>query len=216
VIILLRSALFCVAQNRPAVAEPSRFDEACLKYLVEETRLNFLANQYYNLDLHLPPDDRNAFLINVAVHDAARGIPLGFTPRDKFIADAPNLLDKRRKEIERVFGDKLKKAQGFVDEPQNQAQIFAQVLGDVIRPLNLPFDKEPWATLLNRVQEMSREDFRVRNKGAAKHDQAWLDAYDTETAKGVLAALKPEQQKEVIRVWPTAFPSGPKPPSVGQ
>ncbi len=197
---------------------PGKIDDAILKPVIEETRQRFLASKISDLDVHLPPEKAFAFANANEVHDGAARVARGNETKEKFLAEAGKTLEKRQKEIEQVYGEKLANAREFVKKPQNQAELFLLLLTDVTRQLNLPLDQDkPRVTLGKRLQKLYDEDMQRRvakakgkGKAPAEHDEAWLTTYEAETAKEVLAALTPEQRQEALRVWPTVFPDGPK------
>ena len=201
------------AERSPSAA--GAIDDEILKPVVEETRLNLLARRVTDLKTPLPPDKAFGFTNSNAVSQAADRVARGMQSRTKFLSDAPKLLEKRRKEVEQVFGDQLDEAKELVKKPHNQAELFVMLLTDAVRQMRLPADQsQPRTLLAKRLQALFDEDARRRKgKGGPEEDRAWLDQYERETGKELLRALRPETQKELIRVWPVLFPDGPEAPA---
>lgn len=199
---------------KPAPAKPGELDDATLKVAIQESRLNFLASKTDDLKIHLPLDKMAGFHNSNGVHDLAGRVARGQEKREKLLAEAPKILQNRQKEIEEVFGDKLREAQELVKTPHNQAEMFLILLSDAVQQMNLPSDQsKPRMLLGGRLQKLFDEDSQRRNgKAGAQRDEAWLGKYQEETEKALFALLKPEQQKVLIRVWPILFPDGPKAP----
>ena len=203
-------ALLSAASPPPA----GKIDDEILKPVIEEARLNFLAGRIADLMIHLPPDKAFGFTNSNKVDEAAGRVARGMESRQKFLAEAPKLLAKRRKEVEQVIGEKLPEAQELVKQPHNQAEVFVLMLTHAVRQMHLPPGQDkPRMLLGKRLQALYDEDARRRSgRDVPQRDEAWLKQYQADTQQDLFELLKPDEQKEVIRVWPILFPDGPSAP----
>ena len=214
---LVLSAAGATGNAPKQAATPGGIDDETLRYVIEEARLNLLAQQIADLDIHLPPDKAFGFTNSNSVWQAAGRVARGIETRGRFMSEVPKLIEKRRTEVERVLGEKLPDGQALVKKPLNQAKWFVLALTNAVQQLHLvpPDEEKPRKLLARRLQKLYDQDARRRrNRGEAEPDQAWLDAYRAETEKELLASLKPADQKELIRVWSILFPDGPDAPKV--
>lgn len=187
----------------PAAAAAGRADDEILKPVVEEARLNFLAGRASDLKIPLPPGQAFGFANSNRVDEAAGRVARGMETRDKFLGEAPKLLDKRRKEVEQVLSDKLPEARELVAKPHNQAEVFVLMLTHGIRQMHLPpaDEAKPRAVLGKRLQRLYDEDAKRRGgKAGPEPDDAWLRQYHADVQKELFDALGPDHQQELTRV----------------
>lgn len=215
---LAMALIFCASEIGWAAAgsapQPGKVDDAMLKPLAEETRLNFLARRVNDLGIHLPPQQAFTFTNSNQLHDAYQRVMRHMQSREKFLADAPKQLDKRKKEIETAFGEKLAAAKDLVKQPHNQAELFVMLLSDGITAMNLGADDAaPRMMLGKRLQKLFDEDAHHQSGKGGDSDAAWLEQYQAQTEKDLFTALKGEYQKELIRIWTILFSGGHKAPT---
>lgn len=197
-------------KQAPASA-PGHIDEGVLKYVAEESRLNALSRHYADLNIKMSPQEAFSFANSNEVRDLANRISAGSVTRGTFMQKAPQMIEKRRKQVEKVLADKMHDAEALEAQPQRKAELFLQLLGDAVWQLHLPLPDDKARILLGKQQQkLFDEDARRRRGGKhppPEHDEAWLTAYVKETESALTQVLKPEHMRELIRIWPILFPA---------
>ena len=203
------------AADKSAVPVPGHIDADVLKFLTQESRLNELARHYADLGIQLPPDKAFSFGNSFEVRDLAMRLAFGAEKRPDFMKKASALIEKRRKQVEQGLGAKMHDAEVLEETPQNQAERLLQYLDDAITQMHLPPSEQKARIMLGeRQQKLFDEDARRRGpalpgrRKPPEHDAAWLSDFVKETEAALASALKPEYQRELIRVWPVLFPKG--------
>ena len=194
--------------KKPAVA--GKIDDEILKGVLEEDRLNFLAGKANLVGLTLPFDKAAGFANFFAVGNLASRVATGSEKREVFLTEAPTMLEKRRREVESTFGEKLADAKKLVETPQYRAEYFVITLTEAVRQMHLPAEDSNSRILLSKRLQSLFDDDAKRHGAAppADRDQTWLRDYISDSEKALFAVLKPEYQTELIRDWPVMFASG--------
>jgi hypothetical protein len=176
-------------------------DPAVLQHIAEETRLSFAAAGN--------AADSPAFH---DVHALRARLGSGDVTRDQFLKSAPELINKRRRELQQSGKGNLASRQGAAATPDQQARLFLALLSDAVAEMHLPPSMNTASSFLSdKANGLHGESARRTRDG---RDGEWLSEYQSATTAELLKRLPRGQQEDLVRAWPTLFPDGPAAPTL--